>query len=121
MIKFFIICAWIVFVLTVLFRTEALPTYLRAFRINKLFKFLEVDNYFSQLENSPLKADHYLSYVNDKHDNFFTQLIECPFCLTFWLSIIGAIVLGQWFTFAPIYIVSLMGHFLIGCLFKNSY
>lgn len=29
---------------------------------------------------------NYLEWLNEQHDNFFTELLVCPFCLATWLT-----------------------------------
>ncbi len=110
----------IVLILIIFYKTDGIPVYFRLFRINKLFKSLEVDGYFSQLENSPMKAESYLEYLSNKHENFLTHGLACVFCFTTWLSILFTAIIGLWLFFPVIYVCSLLLYFLLSVLIRNA-
>ena len=58
----------------------------------------------------------YLEYLETFHNNFFTRLINCPYCLGFWISLIG--LFYSCTMVPPIYIGSLLLYFLIKKLSK---
>jgi hypothetical protein len=54
----------------------------------------------------------YLEYLDTFHNNFFTRLLTCPYCLGLWLSI-GAGFFYYWITIPVIYVGSLIIYFTI--------
>lgn len=40
------------------------------------------------------KGTNYLDWLNSKHDNFFTELLTCPFCMATWLAIGVMVIFG---------------------------
>lgn len=38
---------------------------------------------------------HWLDYLNERHDNFWTELVACPFCLGFWFAGAAALTSGR--------------------------
>ncbi len=55
---------------------------------------------------------HWLDYLNTKHDNFWTELLACPFCLCAWLSTATAAYLGQYYA-AALHYIAIMAIYLV--------
>lgn len=101
-------------VLVILFMSDALAEYLRLFRINKLFKFLWVDSYFSQLKSSPMTVNNYWTFIGEKYyDYFVIRLITCPLCLSMYLAIILGLIFLNYKSIPIIYIGALIQYFTI--------
>lgn len=74
---------WVVFLLFIWFETDAFIQYSKLFRLTKITKIESWENY--KLTNSQIS---YLDYILIKHKGFFSKLICCQPCLTFWLTFI---------------------------------
>jgi len=78
--------AYIVFILR---ETFALVEYIELFHswwprlnLNKLFKIEEYNNYFASQPNDY----NYFVFLRNSAPNFITNLLACPYCITFWLA-----------------------------------
>lgn len=65
------------------FQTEAIPEYLKLFKLDKLTKLNEY--YCYKIANNG--QGNYLEFLKQKKDCFLTRLISCPYCLGFWLCL----------------------------------
>jgi len=92
---------WVIFLLFIWFKTDAFIQYSKLFRINKISKIDSWELY--RLSNTRIA---YLEYLSIKHRNFFTKLISCKPCLTFWLVLITCFIFNTIYLFPIIYIIS---------------
>ena len=100
-----------VFILIIWFNTEAFVEYSHLLKI----KWFKVKDYLIAKETDFTLTYH--SYLLQKHNNFFTRLITCPFCLNFWLILIGKFIFGYSFIEIPtIYVTSLITYFIFNKL-----
>lgn len=76
-------CSLIAMLLLIWFRTEAFIEYCKLFHITNI-SFYE-DYELKKAEDARLT---YLTYLRQYHNNFFTRMITCPICLSFWISVI---------------------------------
>ncbi len=74
---------WVVLILFIWFETDAFVQYCKAFRLSKLLKINDWEEYKITTTNIG-----YLDYILIKHKGFFTKLVSCQPCLTFWITII---------------------------------
>ncbi len=104
--------SFVTFCLIIFFNSDAMPEYLRLFRLNKVFPFLKIDEYFSY--NGPLNSNSYFEFLNGMkgYNNFLVKLISCPLCLSVYLSLIMAFFIGHWYYFPLIYLISLFTYFI---------
>jgi hypothetical protein len=98
-------------ILIVWFNTEAFIEYIQLFRI-PLFKIKE----YNIEKEKDCTIDYHL-YLKLHHNNFFTRLITCPICTSFWLSLVGSILFSiNLLNFGIIFICSLLLYFLFNKL-----
>ena len=92
-----------VFILIIWFNTEAFVEYSHLLKI----KWFKVNEYLIAKDSDFTLTYH--SYLLQKHNSFFTRLITCPFCLNFWLILLGKFIFGYTFLEIPtIYVTSLI-------------
>lgn len=94
---------WVALVLVVWFETEAFPIYFgRVSAIGRLFK---IDQYKEEQ-----KTDLFLKYPDfllEKYPSFFTKLLACPICFSFWLCVPSIACYGL-FKFSLVMLISLL-------------
>lgn len=99
------------FLLVIWFNTEVFVEYTNLFRI----KWFNVKDYLTAKDSDFTLTYH--SYLLQKHNNFFTKLITCPFCINFWWIFIGKFVFNYSFLEIPtIYVTSLIIYFIFNKL-----
>ena len=100
-----------VFILVIWFNTEAFVEYIHALKLN----WFKINDYLNEKESDFTLTYH--SYLLKYHNNFFTKLITCPFCLNFWLILIGKFIFGYYLLEIPtIYVTSLIIYFIFNKL-----
>lgn len=104
---------YVIFLLFIWFDTDAFISYSKIFRLSKLFK---IDKWEEYRMINP-KMD-YLNYIRNKHANFFTKLITCKPCLTFWLVLTSCYFFVNLFYFPMIYMISYSIYTLLCKLLK---
>ncbi len=92
---------WVVFLLFIWFNTDAFIQYSKFFKLDKLFKIKDWEDY--RLESPRIT---YLEYLTLKNRGFFTKLISCKPCLTFWITFIICIIFRSLMLFPIIYMLS---------------
>ena len=92
---------WVVFLLFIWFNTDAFIQYSKFFKLDKLFKIKDWEDY--RLESPRIT---YLEYLTLKNRGFFTKLISCKPCLTFWVTFIICIIFSSLMLFPIIYMLS---------------
>lgn len=80
MVEFWIIC-FIVSMMVVWFKTDALIDWGRLFG---LYYFLKLDEFYAKRIQYAPSEYNYPAFLNEKYNNFFTKLLACPICLSFW-------------------------------------
>lgn len=98
-------------ILVIWFNTEAFVEYSQLFRI----PFFKIKEYYIEREKD-CTIDYHM-YLKLHHNNFFTRLITCPVCTSFWLSLVGSIILSiHLLNFGIIFISSLLIYLLFNKL-----
>lgn len=101
------ICS-VICILIIWFQTEAIVEY------GKLL----MPKLFSGYNNMTYSS--YPEYLQAEHNNFFTRLISCPFCLGFWVALFMSLFIGA--IYLPVlYCGGIGGYFSIVILAKRSY
>jgi hypothetical protein len=91
--------SWIIFVMFIWFNTDAFIWWSRLFKLDKVFKIPDWNNYRLSI-NPKLK---YLDYLVLKHLNFFIKVISCKPCLLFWITLIVLMIEPSKIVSMPIY------------------
>lgn len=91
--------SWIVFIMFIWFNTDAFIWWSKLFKIDKIFKIPNWNNYRLSI-NPKLK---YLDYLVLKHLNFFTKLLSCKPCILFWVTLISLVIGPSKVVSIPIY------------------
>jgi hypothetical protein len=94
---------WINFVLIIWFHTEAFLEYCKIFKLAFLFR---INNFYEYKKVNP--AISYIDFLSIKNPNFFSKLFSCPFCLSFWASLISCIFYKNILLLPSIYIGSII-------------
>ena len=74
-------------ILIIWFNTDSFIQYIKLFRLSKFTYIKEFEQ--ELFENPDLK---YLDFAYFKEPSFLNKLISCPYCLSFWISFISAII-----------------------------
>ena len=92
---------WVVFLLFIWFNTDAFIQYSKIIGLSRLFKINDWEDY--RLESPRIT---YLEYLTLKNRGFFTKLISCKPCLTFWITITICLIFNSLVLFPVIYMLS---------------
>lgn len=97
-----------IFLLTIWFKTDAFVQYISLLKLDRFFKVRDF------IEYKKINSDiDYSTYLLLKHNNFFTKLISCPFCINFWL-VLGLSLLFNTIIYLPIvYVLSINVYLLL--------
>lgn len=104
---------YVIFLLFIWFNTDAFISYSKLFRLSKLFKINSWEEY--RMINPKM---NYLNYIRNKHTNFFTKLVTCKPCLTFWFVLVSCYFFVNLFYFPMIYMLSYSIYTLLCKLLK---
>jgi len=74
-------------ILIIWFNTDSFIQYIKLFRLSKFTYIKEFEQ--ELFENPDLK---YLDFAYFKEPSFSNKLISCPYCLSFWISFVSAII-----------------------------
>jgi hypothetical protein len=88
-----------IMILLIWFKTDAFLEYMSLFRIKGLTKIKHFEEY---KKINPTIS--YLNFIKIKFPNFFTKLITCPYCLSFWTAL-GICFLFNNILFLPLYYI----------------
>lgn len=109
MIELYISCL-IAIMLMVWLKTDAIVEWGSVFGLSKILK--EDEFYRFKLEQllGPIPSSDitYSTFLRLKYNSFFTRLVSCPMCLSFWLSVIGCMVIFNPVVMPIVYILSLI-------------
>ena len=103
MLDIIITICLIVTSLIIWFKTEAFEEYVTLIGGDKFFK---VRAYKKSRKTNALLTYH--SHLLEWHDSFFVRLITCPYCLGFWLCLIGSLVTERFDLLGVYYLGSLL-------------
>ncbi len=109
-----IVCAC-VFVLTVWFETEAFVEYGKLLGLDKL---LRIDK-FKDAQSKDLTLMNYRMFLATEHNNFITRLLNCVFCLGFWVVLVVC-PLFSYYNVPLIYVSTMLVILLQRVLIKYS-
>jgi hypothetical protein len=98
--------------------TDGIPEWIRLLRLNKIFKFLLIDEYFKLLNNNILGITTYPEYLGTKYNYFIIRALTCPICSTFYFSLIAAFFVGI-LTWLVIFIISILIFYLLDFLMNK--
>ncbi len=109
--------SYIIFLLIIWFEGDIVKLFCYNNMLCNLFKRSDFEKYKLQEDVFALYPD----FLYKKYPSFFTKLISCPICLTFWLTCLGNIIHYVCFhdnyyvllTFSINYIVNLLLYLLI--------
>lgn len=93
----------VAYILVVWFKTSALHSYAIYFNFDGHLKFPEYMEHLTQGE--------YLSYpewLSMAYPGFFTSLVSCPTCLSFWISLLFTSIFST-FSFLTVFAVAFTG------------
>lgn len=100
-----------VFILVIWFNTEVFVEYSNLLKL----KWFKIYDYLNAKETDFTLTYH--SFLLQKHNNFFTKLVTCPFCINFWFILIGKFIFDYSFLEIPtIYVTSLIIYFIFNKL-----
>jgi hypothetical protein len=94
--------------LVVWFHTEAFVEYCNLFNLKRLFKIGE----FEKAQESDFSLE-YLSWLKQTYPNFFTKLVNCPWCIGFWFTLLSSWIFSTFYIFPVIYVFTLVIYLLI--------
>jgi len=106
---------WSFFILIIWFKTSAFLEYSKLFGFKKLFKIEDYDKYKEKTLNI-----EYLDFLILKYPNFLTKLIQCPFCINFWISLFLIIIYRNLLFLPVIYIGGIISYFLFEIYIWNK-
>lgn len=89
--------------LIVWFHTEAFIEYGKLFKLSKILKI----NEFETAYNKDFTLE-YLPWLKSSYPNFFTKLINCPWCIGFWFTLTVSLFLYTIYIFPVIYVTTLV-------------
>lgn len=102
------------------FKTDFLPEYIKLFRLQKIFKFLLVNEYWIAIKNNPIEYINYADFITKKYNGWLSNLLICYFCLFVWFSLIICISNLNLYLFSPIYLGSVLIYSLLNLILKYS-
>jgi hypothetical protein len=100
-----------VMLLILWFNTEVFVEYSKALKLN----WFKTQEYLIAKETDFTLTYH--SFLIQKYNGFFVKLITCPYCINFWMILLGKLILGYLFIEIPtIYVTSLIIYFIFNKL-----
>lgn len=100
-VNFILSIFWINLFLFIWFKTDAFISYCKLFRLSRVFKIDDFENY--KMLN-PV-AD-YLSFIRINYKNFFIKIITCVPCFLFWICVFILIIYKLIVLFPIVYLLS---------------
>lgn len=106
MMNVFLSISWSLLVLFLWYETSAFHEYLR--RVPLLNKFLG----FKEYDENKKYYDHcsYQEFLSIHYDNFLVKLISCPYCLSFWTSLVTTLYFTRMEFLPVIYMSSILAY-----------
>lgn len=96
------------FSLFIWFHTTAFIEYMKVFKLTNLFR---INKYIDYKNINPEIS--YIDFLAIKNPNFFTKLFSCPYCLSFWITLISCFLFKNLSIFALIYMVSVVIYIIL--------
>lgn len=114
MIIFSLICL-VALILFLLFETNVLVEYSRAFKIN----LPELDNYIKIIDSGG--HIHYISYLrNTRLNSFLIRGATCVICFSVWVALLVSLIFFKPLLFPVIEVGGIAGYFVLKILKKYS-
>lgn len=109
MTELYIACL-IAIVLLIWLKTDALIEWGCKFGLSKILKENEFYRFKMEQLLGPIQSSDitYPIFLKLKYNCFFTRLLSCPMCLSFWLSVIGCVSMCSLLSIPTVYILSLL-------------
>ncbi len=110
MAELFVACL-IAMILVVWLKTDALVEWGSVFGLSKVLKETEFYKFKMEqlLGDRPIFLDiTYPIFLKLKYNCFFTRLVSCPMCLSFWMSVAGCLGMCSLLSIPIVYILSLL-------------
>lgn len=122
MISIFGLATSIAYLLYVLHHTTVIEEYLELLQLDNsstnLFYFSEYKKFIAKNEYENDWQISYIQYLTYKRSSFLIRLMLCPFCISFWLSLIGCLFFSSIFATLSVAFLSCLGYFIIHSLVK---
>ena len=96
MFEIFFSASLIAIILLIWFDTDAFVEYAKLFRLDFFFFLSDFEE--QQNVNPELTYPDYLVIY---HQSFFTRLLSCPKCISFWLTLFSCIFIVKTYIFSP--------------------
>ena len=97
----------IAFVVYSCLNTYWIEEYLELFQVHKW------SNLFYYRDYKSSDQVDFIQYITWYHNNFFTRLLLCPICLSFWLSLFLSIIFDKAFHCLVISFLSILLYFIL--------
>ena len=109
MIEIYIACL-IAIILLVWLKTDALIEWGCNFGLSKILKEDEFYRFKMEQLLGPIPSSDisYPTFLKLKYNSFLTRLTSCAICLSFWLSVIGCIIIFNLIAIPIVYVLSLV-------------
>jgi hypothetical protein len=85
-----------------------------------LFYFAEYKKFIERNANEGDWQMSYTGYLGHRRNNFIVRLLLCPFCVSFWLSLVGSLLIGSVFSTLVVSFLACLAYFLLHSLVKLS-
>lgn len=100
-------------------------SYLNTYWVEEYLDLIRIDKwsnlfYFKDYKNN-LTGESYNKFIIKNHNNFLTRLIFCPFCASFWLSVVFCLLLGFPSLILTISFWASLEYFLLKLIIKRSH
>lgn len=112
MLDFIIIASFIVTILLIWFETDAVAEYLNIFNLKHLIKKYNANKTANTLQQF-LAENKFILANNNKLKLFYIKLLTCPYCINFWLCLLGSTLLHKVQLTPVLYITTLFVFFKI--------
>lgn len=96
------------FFIFIWFHTTAFIEYMKLFKLSNFFR---INKYIDYKNINPDIS--YIDFLAIKNPNFITKLFSCPYCLSFWITIISCFLFKNLILFPLIYMVSIVIYIIL--------
>jgi len=102
-------------VLIIWLKTNVFYEYIKVLKLDKiriikeLFNLEEYENFVNQAKVSV----NYSEFLSITNDDFFSKLVSCPICLTFWMSVAVVFIMPLYFPLVVILTLFIYNIYLI--------
>lgn len=92
---------WVIFLLFIWFKTDAIEKYSSLFFLNR---FTKVDKFIEYKKINPIVE--YLPFLRTTYKNFFVNLITCVPCFNFWIVLLLVVIYKILALYPIVYLLS---------------